>query len=75
VNADCILIGEEPRIAPLREQMRDRLAEAVGADRERINVRATTTDKLGFTGRGQGLAAEAVALVERPSVAGLATAK
>ena len=64
VNADCVLIGEEPRIAPLREQMRERLAEAVGADAERINVRATTTDKLGFTGRGQGLAAEAVALVK-----------
>jgi 2-C-methyl-D-erythritol 2,4-cyclodiphosphate synthase len=64
VNADCILIGEEPRIAPLREQMRERLAEAVGADAERINVRATTTDKLGFTGRGQGLAAQAVALVK-----------
>ena len=64
VNADCILIGEEPRIAPLREQMRERLAEAAGADAERINVRATTTDKLGFTGRGQGLAAQAVALVK-----------
>jgi 2-C-methyl-D-erythritol 2,4-cyclodiphosphate synthase len=65
VNADCVLIGEEPRIAPLREQMRERLAEAVGADAERINVRATTTDKLGFTGRGQGLAAQAVALVKQ----------
>ena len=64
VNADCNLIGEEPRIAPLREQMRERLAEAVGANAERINVRATTTDKLGFTGRGQGLAAQAVALVK-----------
>jgi 2-C-methyl-D-erythritol 2,4-cyclodiphosphate synthase len=64
VNADCVLIGEEPRIAPLREQMRERLAEAVGADVERINVRATTTDKLGFAGRGQGLAAQAVALVK-----------
>ena len=64
VNADCVLIGEEPRIAPLREQMRERLAEAVGADAERINVRATTTDKLGFAGRGQGLAAQAVALVK-----------
>jgi 2-C-methyl-D-erythritol 2,4-cyclodiphosphate synthase len=70
VNADCILIGEEPRIAPLREQMRKRLAEAVGADPNLINVRATTTDKLGFTGRGQGLAAQAVALVERAGVAG-----
>jgi 2-C-methyl-D-erythritol 2,4-cyclodiphosphate synthase len=64
INADCVLIGEEPRIAPFREQMRERLAEAVGADAERINVRATTTDKLGFTGRGQGLAAQAVALVK-----------
>lgn len=63
VNADCILIGEEPRIVSLREQMRERLAEAVGAEPKRINVRATTTDKLGFTGRGQGLAAEAIALL------------
>jgi 2-C-methyl-D-erythritol 2,4-cyclodiphosphate synthase len=65
VNADCILIGEEPRIAGHREEMRRRLADALGVDRERVNVRATTTDKLGFTGRGEGLAAEAVALLER----------
>src|SRR5207248_8630465 len=65
VNADCILVGEEPRIAPLREQMRERLTEALEAVPEQINVRATTTDKLGFTGRGQGLAAQAVALLER----------
>src|SRR6266700_1125547 len=62
VNADCVLIGEEPRIAPLRTRMRERLAESVGLDTERISVRATTTDKLGFTGRGEGLAAQAVAL-------------
>ena len=65
VNADCVLIGEEPRIAPLRDQMRERLAEALGVDRDRVNVRATTTDKLGFTGRGEGLAAQAVALVRQ----------
>ena len=65
VNADCVLIGEEPRIAPLREQMRNRLAEAAGTDPERINVRATTTDELGFTGRREGLAAQAVALLAR----------
>jgi len=65
VNADCVLIGEEPRIAPHREEMRARLAAALGTEKDRVNVRATTTDGLGFTGRGEGLAAEAVALLER----------
>ena len=65
VNADCVLIGEEPRIADHREEMRRRLAGALGVAAERVNVRATTTDRLGFTGRGEGLAAEAVALLER----------
>jgi len=65
VNADCVLIGEQPRIATHREAMRDRLAAALGVARERVNVRATTTDRLGFAGRGEGLAAQAVALLER----------
>jgi 2-C-methyl-D-erythritol 2,4-cyclodiphosphate synthase len=65
VNADCVLVGEEPRIAPHREAMRERLAGALGVEVARVNVRATTTDRLGFTGRGEGLAAEAVALLER----------
>jgi 2-C-methyl-D-erythritol 2,4-cyclodiphosphate synthase len=64
VNADCVVIGQEPRIAPHREEMRRRLSEAVGGGE--VNVRATTTDHLGFTGRGEGLAAQAVALLERP---------
>ncbi|HET9288140.1 MAG TPA: 2-C-methyl-D-erythritol 2,4-cyclodiphosphate synthase [Gaiella sp.] len=63
VNADCVVIGEEPRITPHREAMRDRLAGALGVGRELVNVRATTTDRLGFTGRGEGLAAQAVALL------------
>ncbi len=62
-SADCVLIGEEPRVAPHREAMRDRLAKALGVERGRINVRATTTDGLGFTGRREGLAAQAVALL------------
>jgi 2-C-methyl-D-erythritol 2,4-cyclodiphosphate synthase len=65
VNADCVLIGEEPRLAPHRLQMRTALAGALGVEEERIAVRATTTDKLGFTGRGEGLAAQAVALLSR----------
>jgi 2-C-methyl-D-erythritol 2,4-cyclodiphosphate synthase len=64
VNADCVVIGQEPRIAPYREEMRRRLAQALGVDHELVNVRATTTDRLGFTGRGEGLAAQAVALLE-----------
>jgi len=62
-SADCVLIGQEPRIGPHREAMRDRLAGALGVGRERVNVRATTTDGLGFTGRREGLAAQAVALL------------
>jgi 2-C-methyl-D-erythritol 2,4-cyclodiphosphate synthase len=65
VNADCVLIGEEPRIAPVREAMQARLAGAMGVELDRIAVRATTTDELGFTGRGEGLAAQAVALLEK----------
>jgi 2-C-methyl-D-erythritol 2,4-cyclodiphosphate synthase len=65
VNADCVLVGEEPRIADLREEMGDRLAKALGVEAGRVSVRATTTDGLGFTGRGEGLAAQAVALLSR----------
>jgi 2-C-methyl-D-erythritol 2,4-cyclodiphosphate synthase len=65
VNADCVFIGQEPRIAPLRDAMCAALAGAVGVEASRIAVRATTTDGLGFTGRGEGLAAQAVALLRR----------
>jgi 2-C-methyl-D-erythritol 2,4-cyclodiphosphate synthase len=64
VNADCVLVGERPRIAPLRAEMEQRLAAALGTEPGRVSVRATTTDGLGFTGRGEGLAAQAVALLE-----------
>lgn len=66
VNADVVLIGEEPRIAEHRDEMRGRLATVLGALPELVNVRATTTDQLGFTGRGEGLAAVAVALLRTP---------
>jgi 2-C-methyl-D-erythritol 2,4-cyclodiphosphate synthase len=67
VNADCILIGEQPRIADRRDEMRARLADTMGVEAGRISVRATTTDHLGFTGRREGLAAQAVALLSRPA--------
>jgi 2-C-methyl-D-erythritol 2,4-cyclodiphosphate synthase len=65
VNADCVFIGQEPRLAPLRDEMRAKLAEALRIEQDRIAVRATTTDHLGFTGRGEGLAAQSVALLRR----------
>jgi len=63
-NADCVLVGEEPRIAPVRAAMHERLAEALDVAPGLVTVRATTTDGLGFTGRGEGLAAVAVALLD-----------
>jgi 2-C-methyl-D-erythritol 2,4-cyclodiphosphate synthase len=65
VNADCVVIAERPRIAPLRDEMRSRLAIAMGVDAERVTVHATTTDRLGFAGRGEGLAAQACALLRQ----------
>jgi 2-C-methyl-D-erythritol 2,4-cyclodiphosphate synthase len=65
VNADCVLIGEEPRIAARREEMQEQLAAALSVEPGCVTVRATTTDGLGFAGRGEGLAAQAVALLER----------
>jgi 2-C-methyl-D-erythritol 2,4-cyclodiphosphate synthase len=67
VNADVVLIGQEPRIAEVRIQMQLSLSGALGVGTDRITVRATTTDGLGFTGRGEGLAAQAVALLQSSS--------
>jgi 2-C-methyl-D-erythritol 2,4-cyclodiphosphate synthase len=63
VNADVCLIGERPKLGPHREAMRQRIAPILGIDPAELNVKATTTEKLGFTGRGEGLAAQAVVLL------------
>jgi 2-C-methyl-D-erythritol 2,4-cyclodiphosphate synthase len=65
VNANCVFIGEEPRIGPIREEMSDRLTKALGVENISVTVHATTTDTLGFAGRGEGLAAQAVVLLTR----------
>jgi 2-C-methyl-D-erythritol 2,4-cyclodiphosphate synthase len=62
VNADCVLIGEEPRLAERRLELQEKLTKLAGGP---VSVRATTTDRLGFTGRGEGLAAQAVALLRK----------
>jgi 2-C-methyl-D-erythritol 4-phosphate cytidylyltransferase / 2-C-methyl-D-erythritol 2,4-cyclodiphosphate synthase len=63
-NADITVICEAPKIAPHREAMRIRTAEAMGIDAGRVSVKATTTERLGFTGRKEGLAAQAVVMLE-----------
>jgi 2-C-methyl-D-erythritol 2,4-cyclodiphosphate synthase len=65
VDADCVVVLEAPRIAPYRDAMRARMSEALAVDTERIGLKATTTEGLGLTGRGEGVAATAVVLVER----------
>lgn len=64
VNCDLTIIGGHPRVSVHRDAMRGRLAELLGMEIERVSVKATTTDGLGFTGRGEGLAAQAIVLLE-----------
>ncbi len=65
VNVDCTIVAERPRIAPHVEAMRAALGNALGIESERIGVKATTNEGIGFIGRGEGIAALAVALIER----------
>src|SRR5215468_10423775 len=62
-NADLTLLGEAPKIAPHRAAIRTRVAALLGIDAARVNVKATTSERLGFLGRGEGLAAHAVVLL------------
>ena len=65
VNIDSTVVAQAPRLAPHIETMRENLARAVGADVSAVSVKATTEEGLGFTGRGEGIAAMAVALINR----------
>lgn len=69
VDADCVLILEEPRISPYRDRMRERMATALGVAVDRVGVKATTTEGLGFAGRREGVAAQAVVLLDGPGSA------
>jgi 2-C-methyl-D-erythritol 2,4-cyclodiphosphate synthase len=64
-NADVTIVCERPRIGPHADAMRRNLADDVGIDIDGISVKATTTEQLGFTGRGEGIAAHAVCLLVR----------
>ena len=65
VNIDATLIAQAPKVAPYRLAMRQNIASALGVDVEQVGVKATTEEHLGFTGDGSGMAAHAVALVEK----------
>jgi 2-C-methyl-D-erythritol 4-phosphate cytidylyltransferase/2-C-methyl-D-erythritol 2,4-cyclodiphosphate synthase len=64
VHVDLTLICERPKVKPYREAMRARVAEITGLPLTRVSIKATTTETLGFTGRGEGIAAQALATME-----------
>jgi len=66
-NVDVTLIAQAPKMLPHIPQMRVNIAEDLGCHMDQVNVKATTTEKLGFTGRGEGIACEAVALLTKVS--------
>ncbi|SES11979.1 2-C-methyl-D-erythritol 2,4-cyclodiphosphate synthase [Salisediminibacterium halotolerans] len=66
-NADCTIMAEKPKMAPFISAMRERIAELLQTDIINVNVKATTTEKLGFAGREEGIAAQAVVLLTENS--------
>jgi len=65
VNTDAIVVAQRPKLASFIEQMESNIAKTLGVDTSQVNVKATTTEKLGFAGREEGIACYAVALVEQ----------
>jgi len=66
VNVDCTLLMESPKLAPHRTAIRGRLADALGVEAERVNVKASTGERIGFVGRGEGVAALAIVTLTEP---------
>ncbi|WP_196761257.1 2-C-methyl-D-erythritol 2,4-cyclodiphosphate synthase, partial [Streptobacillus moniliformis] len=64
-NADCTIIAQKPKMAPYIHQMRTRIAELLEAELDQVNVKATTTEELGSTGRGEGIAAQSIVLLQK----------
>lgn len=64
-NVDATIVAQRPKLAPHIQGMRENIAEVLAAEPNRVNVKATTTEELGFAGRGEGIAAYAVVLMER----------
>ncbi|PLR65807.1 MULTISPECIES: 2-C-methyl-D-erythritol 2,4-cyclodiphosphate synthase [Bacillaceae] len=64
-NIDCTIIAQKPKMAPYIDQMRERIADLLEADISQVNVKATTTEQLGFAGRGEGIASQATVLIQK----------
>lgn len=64
-NIDCTIIAQQPKMAPYVPQMRERIAQLLEATIDQVNVKATTTEKLGFTGRGEGIASQVAVLLQK----------
>ena len=65
VNIDAVVIAEEPKISPYREKMKEKLADVLGVDAVLVGIKGKTTEGMGFAGRKEGIAAQAVALLEK----------
>ncbi len=65
INADVTVIAQKPKLAPYIDEMRKTIAEILETDIDAVSIKATTTEKMGFTGREEGIAAEAVCLIDR----------
>jgi 2-C-methyl-D-erythritol 2,4-cyclodiphosphate synthase len=65
VNVDCTIIAQKPKMAPYIDSIKERVAALLEGTIEQVNVKATTTERLGFTGRGEGIAAQAVILIQK----------
>lgn len=65
-NIDCVIIAQEPKLAPYIEEMREKIADTLGIALSQISIKATTQEGLGFTGRGEGICAEAVCMLTSP---------
>ncbi len=70
-NIDATIIAEKPKMRPYIDEMTKVISEALGLDRDQVNIKATTEEKMGFTGRGEGIAAEAVCLLIRAADMGI----
>jgi 2-C-methyl-D-erythritol 2,4-cyclodiphosphate synthase len=62
-NADITVLAEAPKVGPVRDQIRRQVAELLEVSEDQVNVKATTTERLGFLGRGEGIAAQAIVLL------------